>query len=221
MPQRPFTFDGQVTKPVSLKYLLHLPAAYSDAGDPWPVILFLHGAGERGSNLNLVKKHGIPKVAAQRKDFPFITISPQCPKHSWWMLQLDALTALLDDVLARHNADASRVYLTGLSMGGNGTWALAMQHPGRFAAIAPVCGHDLFLLGLPDNARVLRKMPVWAFHGARDWVVPIAGTAEAVKALQGLGGEARFTVYPLADHDSWTETYNNPELYEWLLGHRR
>jgi predicted peptidase len=221
MPQRPQHYQGAVTRSVSLDYLLHLPAAYAESGDPWPVILFLHGAGERGSDLKLVKKHGIPKIAARRRSFPFIAISPQCPAGSHWMHHFDALLGLLDDVLARHNADARRVYLTGLSMGGNGAWGLAARAPERFAAVAPICGHDLWLVGLPERAGALKGMGVWAFHGARDWVVPPMWSAEACKAVTDAGGEARLTIYPLADHDSWTETYDNPELYAWFLQHRR
>lgn len=221
MPQTTQSFKGNVTKTAELNYWLHLPSSYARTGDAWPVILFLHGAGERGDDLKLVKKHGIPKIAAKQKDFPFIAVSPQCPRHSWWLHQFDNLIGLLDDILARYHADPSRVYLTGLSMGGNGAWGLAMRYPGRFAALAPICAHDLFLLGLPDNVRALKNMPVWAFHGARDWVVPVMWQAEAVHALKKIGGDARLTVYPGADHDSWTETYSNPELYDWFLQHRR
>jgi predicted peptidase len=221
MPHTQQTFKGRVTRPATLKYWLNLPKGYKTDGKPWPVILFLHGAGERGSNMTLARKHGIPKVAHAANDFPFIAISPQCPAHSWWMLQVHEVLALLDHVLATHNADRDRVYLTGMSMGGNGTWALAMAAPERFAAIAPVCPHHPFFVGLPEDAKRIAHLPVWVFHGAADTVVPIDHAAVVVDKLQKLGAPVKFTVYPTANHDSWTETYTNPELYRWFLKHRR
>lgn len=220
MPQTQQSFKANIIKSAGLNYLLHLPKGYKKTGDPHPVILFLHGAGERGNNFQLLQKHGIPKVAPKRKDFPFITISPQCPQHSWWLFHFDDLITLLDEVLARYNADPSRVYLTGMSMGGNGTWGLAVRNPNRFAAIAPICGHHLFITGVMENPKPLKNMPIWAFHGGRDFIVPIMESAELINSLRKMGNEAKFTVYPMADHDSWTETYNNQELYDWFLQHQ-
>src|SRR6185312_8308672 len=121
----------------TLKYLIYQPADY-DKQDKWPLLLFLHGAGERGDDLELVKKHGPPKLAAEGKDFPFIVVSPQCPKDRWW--EPIELVALLDDIGSKYKVDADRIYVTGLSMGGFGTWRLAFYAPDRFAAIAPICG---------------------------------------------------------------------------------
>ena len=150
------------------------------------------------------------------KDFPFIAVSPQCPKDSRWNLQVDTLDALLDELERTHLVDPERIYVTGLSMGGFGTWALAAALPQRFAAIAPICGG-----GDPRTTRTIPHLPAWVFHGARDETVPMLRSAEMVEALARSGGYARFTVYPEAKHDSWTETYNNPELYAWLLSHTR
>jgi len=210
-------FQKEITKKVSLKYLLYLPKGYGEKKDQkWPLILFLHGAGERGDDLNLVKKHGPPKLVDQGKEFPFLVVSPQCPTSSWWPEQIDALIALLDEVQSKYAIDADRVYVTGLSMGGFGTWSLATRYPERFAAIAPICGGgDRYLAGR------LKNVPVWAFHGAKDPTVPVQASKDMVEALRKAGGDVQLTIYPEAQHDSWTETYNNPKLYEWFLSHRR
>ena len=211
------TFEKEITKKLSLRYLLYLPKGYGEDKDKkWPLMLFLHGAGERGSNLSLVKMHGPPKLVEQGRDFPFVIVSPQCPSESWWTERLDALTALLDDVESRYAVDRNRVYLTGLSMGGFGSWALGCRYPERFAAVAPICGGgEWFLAGR------LAKTPVWVFHGGKDPVVPLRESEEMVAALKRAGGDVQFTVYPEAQHDSWTETYDNPKLYEWFLSHRK
>jgi predicted peptidase len=177
-------------------------------------MVFLHGAGERGSDLEKVKTHGPPKLVAQGKVFPFILVSPQCPEGQWW--DTDMLDALLDTVLAKYRVDPDRVYLTGLSMGGFATWAWAAAHPERFAAIAPICGG-----GDPFLAWRLKSLPVWAFHGAKDPVVPVKMTTDMVDALKAAGGDVRVTIYPDAGHDAWTDTYNNQELYDWFLQHHR
>jgi predicted peptidase len=201
---------------VTLKYLVYLPADY-DKQEKWPLVLFLHGAGERGDDLDAVKMHGPPKLIEHGKQFPFIVVSPQCPKGHWWNNELVPLTALLDEIEGKYKVDKDRVYLTGLSMGGFGTWALAGYSPDRFAAIIPICGG-----GEPLLARALRQMPVWAFHGGKDPVVPVKRSQELIDALKRSNNEeAKLTIYPEASHDSWSATYDNPEIYEWLLKHKR
>ncbi len=211
-------FQQKLTKTVGLKYLLYLPRDYSSSNKDFPLILFLHGAGERGDSLDLVKIHGIPKIVEQQPDFPFIAVSPQCPIDKWWVdpWLMETLNALLGKIMAKYRVTESQVYLTGLSMGGFGTWALSMIYPERFAAIAPICGG-----GMPWMAFRIKDLPVWAFHGAKDEVVPIQRSQEMVEALKKIGGNIKFTVYPEAGHDSWTETYDNPELYRWFLEHRK
>ena len=206
----------KVTKSMECKYLLYLPADYEkDAKKRWPLIMFLHGAGERGDNLNLVKKHGPPKMIAEGKSFDFIVVSPQCPNDLWWPEQTDILINLLDEIENKYRVDTDRVYLTGLSMGGFGTWMLAEKFPQHFAAIAPICGGSERYA-----ASRLKKVPVWAFHGAKDKTVPVERSQEMVDAVKKAGGDAKLTIYPEAEHDSWTQTYNNPELYEWFLSHK-
>ena len=217
------TFRGKSTEQFELKYLLFLPDGYEKtAGKKWPLMLFLHGAGERGTNLSRVAVHGPPKIVQDRKDFPFILVSPQCPAGKTW--SNEALLGLLDEVIERENVDRSRVYLTGLSMGGYGTWSLAIQRPDRFAAIAPICGGGNtlgILLPEPDKQARLRQLPIWAFHGAKDMVVPLVESERMVNAFKRRGNEkVKLTVYPEAGHDSWTETYADPDLYDWLLQHK-
>lgn len=216
MSQTEQSFSASITRTVSLNYLLYLPPDY-EAHDSWPLILFLHGRGERGDNLELVKKHGLPKKLESGESLPFVIISPQCPAGSYWTEELDALNALLDDVLANLKVDARRVYLTGLSMGGSGTWYLAARYPQRFAAIVPICG-----VGNRIAAQErLQYMPVWVFHGDADPIIPISESEKMVEALQSVDGNVRFTVYPGVEHDSWTAAYNTPELYDWFLSHSR
>ncbi len=221
MTQEPRTFETQIVRILRLNYLLFLPQEYeAQPQTKWPLILFLHGAGERGNDLELIKKHGIAKIVEQRQDFPFIAVSPQCPPDRWWWQELDALTGLLNEIIRTLAVDTSRIYLTGLSMGGYGTWYLAAAQPDRFAAIAPICGGGLSYDGFPERVSVLKHVPVWAFHGAKDPMVPLEESVKMVEALRASGGDVRFTVYPEAEHDSWTQTYDNPELYAWFLQHR-
>lgn len=214
--QRSQTFEKTITKTLGCQYWLFLPEGYGERQQQWPMILFLHGAGERGSDLKKVKKHGSPKIVENRKDFPFIVVSPQCPKDDWWTDKVEVLINLLDDIVARYDVDTERIYLTGLSMGGYGTWDLSCRYPERFAAIAPICGG-----GSLGRACNLKNVPVWAFHGAKDKVVPVARSAEMVNAVKACGGDAKLTVYPDTGHDCWTVTYDNKELYDWFLEHRK
>ena len=168
-----------------IDYLLFLPQGYETSDKHWPLILFLHGSGESGTNLAKVKTHGPPKVVESKPGFPFILVSPQSPGHGW---NVDTLNALLDDVISNYRVDKRRVYLTGLSMGGSGTWSLAAAHPERFAAIVPVCGH-----GNPADAKKLAALPIWVFHGAQDPKVPVQRSREMVEAIKAAGGNIKFT----------------------------
>ncbi len=217
-------FRVQIRQAVEAAYWLYLPQDYQREGERrWPLILFLHGAGERGTNLSKVAVHGPPKFLRNRPDFPFVVVSPQCPTGEVW--SDETLLALLDHVLARHAIDPARVYLTGLSMGGYGTWSLATKAPQRFAAVAPICGGGetiRVLLPGPGQAAALRTLGVWAFHGAKDDVVPVAESERMINAFKAAGvKDLQLTVYPDAGHDAWTETYENPRLYDWFLEHQR
>ncbi len=196
-----------------LSYLLYLPPGHDKAEKPFPLILFLHGAGESGSDLKKVKIHGPPKIVEKKRDFEFIVVSPQSPGRGW---RADKLLMLLDEVGKECKVDKDRVYVTGLSMGGFGTWSLAAAAPDRFAAIAPICGG-----GDPKTAEKIKALPIWVFHGDKDNAVPIKRSQDMVDALKAAGADVKFTIYPGVGHDSWTKTYDNPELYKWFLSHKR
>ncbi|OHB48409.1 MAG: phospholipase [Planctomycetes bacterium GWF2_41_51] len=199
---------------LSLKYLLYLPKDY-EKSEKWPLIIFLHGAGERGTDLNQLKVHGIPKIIEQKKDFPFVVVSPQCPANGWWNDYTEHLKLLIDQIKANYKIDVSRVYLTGLSMGGFATWYMAERYPQDFAAVAPVCGGgELFFAN-----RI--KAPVWAFHGAKDDVVPLKRSQEMVDAVKAVGGDVKFTIYPELGHNCWDAAYDNEELFKWFLSHKK
>jgi predicted peptidase len=216
-----FQFEKRIVSRVN--YLLHFPAGY--AADPnrrWPLVLFLHGSGQRGTNLDLVTTHGPPKLAKAGHPFPFLLLAPQCPPNERW--QNDVLLGLLDQVQGQHRVDTNRVYLTGLSMGGYATWYLGMKYPHRFAALAPVCGGGQILdVQLADDRRLeLQRMPVWAFHGVKDQAVPVRESRQMVEGLkEWTNTKARLTEYPDLGHDCWTVTYENPEFYAWLLAQNR
>jgi predicted peptidase len=219
------TLQRKLAACAKVDYLLFLPAAYnSRPADQWPLIFFLHGSGERGSDVWRVATHGPSKYIETHPDFPFIVVSPQCAEREHW--SSDALMDLLDQAVQLYRVDTNRIYLTGLSMGGFGAWELASSYPERFAAVAPICGGGRFISVLMSqgNGRLdaLRSLGIWAFHGAKDDVVPLAESERMVRMMKEAGcKEVLFTVYPEAKHNSWTETYNNPELYEWFLKHRR
>lgn len=213
--QQARTLQGQVTVPVSLPYLLYLPEEY-DARRAWPLLLYLHGSGERGTDLELVKRHGPPKLIAEGQPFPFIVVSPQCAKFEGWMTKLHVLGLLLDEIESTYAIDTARLYVTGNSMGGYGTWGLAIVYPQRFAAIAPICGG-----GDPSAVCEIKDVPVWTFHGAKDTVIPVEHSEQMVEHLKACGGNVQFTIYPDGEHDAWTRTYANPQLYTWLLAQNK
>lgn len=174
-----------------------------------PLMIFLHGAGERGDSLDLLKIHGPFKLIENGQDFEGIIIAPQCPKNKEW--QVNRLEILLTETLEQYNIDENRIYLTGLSMGGYGTFRWAIDHPEHFAAIAPICGW-----GDPCRVDRIRKIPTWIFHGELDRVVPVDKSLLMVDALLEQKADPRLTIYPEAYHDSWTETYENQEFWTWL-----
>ena len=207
-------FDKDITISVNYKYLIYFPKDYSNTNKKWPLILFLHGSGERGTDIKIVKRNGPPKLVSEGKDFPFIIVSPQCPDKIYWDNKI--LISLLNDIIAKYNVDEKRIYLTGLSSGGIGTWALAIEYPDKFAAIAPISAS-----GEPDDVCALKNVPVWVFHGEKDDVIPIKEDSDMVNALKECGGDVKFTIYPNEGHGVWTKAYADPELYDWFLQHHK
>ena len=207
--------DKEFKGELELNYLLYLPDNYTEDKEPLPLILFLHGAGERGDSLNLVKAWGPPKIV-EEKGLPFIVVSPQCPKSEYWTSLVYSLKQLLDQVIEEYNVDTNRIYLTGLSMGGYGTFAMSQVYPEYFAAIAPICGG-----GTPSLSKFSKALPTWVFHGDKDQVVPLKASQIMVDAIKAKGGEVKFTVYRGVDHFSWIPAYNESGLFEWFLEHSK
>lgn len=198
-----------------VNYLLYVPPAYSQgAATEWPLILFLHGSEQRGDDPGMLQDLALLAFAEKDKQFPFITIIPQCPSNTHWPPRI--VKSVLDSVESMLRVDRRRVYLTGFSMGGYGTWQTAAAYPGVFAAIAPLCG----MSDLPDIPR-LKAIPIWAFHGAQDINVPVSESRKMIAALRNAGVDARLTVYPDLAHDCWTMTYRDSRLYLWFLDHSR
>ncbi len=220
MKQHAYTFIDQACAGLRLRYLLHLPPTYwHEPQRKWPLVLFLHGRGERGDEINVLRKYGIPKVVDDNPAADYIAISPQCPLDYEWPDLTTTLAHLVDHVTAHLPVALDQVYLTGLSMGSRGGWLLAVDNPDRFAAIALICGR----IPAPDfleRVPVLKDKPIWVFHGAKDPVVPVENSEKIVATLQAAGGNPRLTIYPEADHNSWTAAYNDPELYTWLFSQR-
>ena len=198
-----------------MPHLLYTPDNLQECKH-WSLIVFLHGRGERGTDIERVKAWGLPKRLEQENNFPFIVLSPQCPETTYWDAQTEPVMTLIDQLISSHPVDSSRVFLTGFSMGGLGTWTIAMEHPERFRAIAPVAAVKPPNL---DKVDVLKEMPVWAFHGDKDGAVPIGHTEEMVKILRDKGSEkVKFTVFEGEQHVEAADlAYDMDELYQWML----
>jgi predicted peptidase len=209
------TADDGSARDATLRYLLYLPPEYGvDEAKRWPLVLFLHGSGERGDDLEKVKVHGPPKLVAAKPDLPVILVSPQCPADSRW--NAAELAKLVDDLANTYRVDRQRLYVTGLSMGGAGTWSLLAEYPELFAAAVPICGR-----GDVSAAEKIAKTPAWVFVGGKDRPQTVAGNEEMVAALQKAGADVQFKLYPDLPHDCWTVTYEDPKVWEWLLAQRR
>lgn len=215
--QSPSSYSGDYVIHVHYRYLLSKPEGYDSKTDQkWPLVIFLHGSGERGTDLELIKKHGPPKLIAAGQKFPAIIASLQCePGHLW---NPHGVKAVTDHLVKTMHVDAKRVYLTGISMGGFGTWDTAFEYPETYAAIAPICGGA----GVRwVTAQILKDIPCWIFHGDKDGAVPIENSQKIYDALKKINAPVKFTIYPGVGHDSWTQTYDNPEFWKWLFEQKK
>lgn len=198
-----------------LDYLVYLPSGYArETARRWPLVVFLHGMGERGGALDRVRGVGLPRLVERRGNLAYVLVVPHCPDGTLWPSKL--LGRMLDQVLEEQRVDPRRVVLTGLSMGGMGTWRWGIDQPDRFSALVPVCGGIA-----PSGVGALKGMPIWAFHGDADPVVPIDGHRRIVDAAREAGALIRFTVYPGVGHNCWDRAYADPSLEEWMLMQRR
>jgi len=207
------------SKTDTVRYWFFLPTDYETQAQSGgvPLLLFLHGAGERGDapeEISKIKAHGPPRLLDNlefAKNFPCITVSPQCKNGFTWSPA--QLMLLLDHIEKNYKVDKNRVYITGLSMGGFGTWMCLNESPQRFAAAAPICGG-----AKPEWAERLVDVPIWTFHGDQDFLVTLNRSQTIVDAIRAAGGrKVFFTIYKGVGHDSWTQTYNNQLLYDWMF----
>ena len=196
---------------MTLKYIVYMPEGLSGE---LPLVLFLHGAGERGKNIDLVGMHGFPKQAKAGINLPFILVTPQCPLDRYWSEPelVDGLIDIQKSCFQKFNVDTERFYVTGLSMGGYGTYALASKIPHKIAAALPICGAaDL------KTIHQMKNIPTWIFHGDQDQVVPVKNSLDAFEILEPINPNVHLTIYEGIGHDSWTETYQNPDVLDWML----
>ena len=213
----------RVTTAARYPYLVITPANFWDRTQRWPLIVFLHGGDQSGADLNLVKANGPPRYALSNPDFPFVVVAPQLRVGKLW--EPAAVLGVVRQAIQRFRVDAGRVYLTGLSTGGYGTWKTALQYPERFAAVAPVAGGastEILKHAEGLHLQALRSLPVWAFHGGSDGLISPDESQRMISELQAIGNSAaRVTIFPGAPHDIWSRAYDDPAFYDWLLQHQR
>lgn len=203
--------------PPQMHYLVQLPRGYEDDTNRfWPLVFYLHGIGESGDDVEKVLRFGPPKLMAQGQDLPCIVISPQLPKGDFWVRESDALLNILDEVNKLYRVDQRKVNVTGNSLGAFGAIILVAQEPERFASLVPVCGGVDYL----DSLR-LRDVPIWAFHGEKDPIIPVEESQRLVRLVNQIGGKARLTIYPDMGHNCWNRAYNDPTLWDWILAQKR
>jgi len=212
------TLSVDMNRSHQLKYLIYLPKDYLTK--KYPLVLFLHGAGERGTNLKDIEIHGLPKLVRNGKKFPFIIIAPQCPLNLWWSdpLPVDLLSKLVNDIVMKYGIHKNNVFCTGLSMGGYGTLALSIKNPKLFSAIIPICG-GVDIKNFFDILN-LKVLPIWLFHGDKDEVIPLEKSESIYKVLKPVNKNIKLTVYKGVDHNSWDRAYDDNELYKWMLSYK-
>ncbi len=200
-------------------YLQALPADYAATDKDYPLVIFLHGSGECGngtSELDRVAIHGYPKHADEGREYPFILVSPQLDEGKYWGAYIESLNLLLDHIVNTLRVDTKRIYLTGLSNGGTGTYLWGQANADRFAALIPVCG-----AGICWGVWAMRDVPLWAFHGDQDLCIDYRESVRMVDGINAIGGNAKLTVYPGVGHDSWVHVYADDNVMNWMLQQHR
>lgn len=209
---------AQTKQKAKYNYLLYLPKNYEKQLKKYPLVIYLHGGSQRGNDLNKLKGYGLPAMVDKGKNFNFIIASPQCPDNKYWSTE-NWFDSLYSDLISKYRIDTNRIYLTGISMGGYGTYIAAMDFPTKFAALAPLCGgcND------SDTSKIctINKIPIWTFHGTADDKISIAETQRVVKALQKCNGHIRFTPLPGYGHDIGFLYEKNSQIYGWLLKQKK
>ncbi len=212
---------GCVNKTMSIdgterRYVVYVPYEYEPARE-WPLVLFLHGAGERGDDGLIQSEVGIGRAIRRWSErFPCIVVMPQCPRGVWWDKALPHAELAMEQTRAEYRIDPARVYLTGLSMGGYGTWLIGAREPVQYAALMPICGG-----GEPGDAKELARTPIWAFHGGKDGTVKPEESRRMVEAVKKAGGDVQYTEFPDLSHNSWDAAYSDKDAIAWMLKQRR
>lgn len=204
--------DKEKKKAVQYDYMIYKPYNYtSNPSDSFPVLIYLHGGSHRGSDLELLKGYGLPKLIDEGKEFDFIVVSPQCPVDKYWTTE-NWFDSLYRDLKTNYRIDTARIYATGISMGGFGTWELAMDYSNLIKAIVPLCG------GCNDSLSVCRinHIPIWTFHGEQDNLISVNETERLVKRLKSCAGKIRFTKLENRGHGI-QDIYENDIVYNWLI----
>ena len=214
-----YVYETTVNIPVKLNYYLYIPDEYNNTDSLFSMVLYLHGVGERGTDLNKLELNGIPELISKGKEFPFLTLAPQCPEFGWWSRPeyVEALANLTKEIIRKYRIDERRVYMSGLSMGGYGTLALAKAYPQLFSAIIPICGG----MDNYEDIERLENMPIWLFHGDMDKVHPLEYSTAIYDLLKPINKDIKLTVYEGVGHNSWDKTYANDKIYEWLISHKK
>lgn len=202
--------EFEISQFKSLKYITRFPNDYKNE-EKYPLIIFLHGAGSRGNDINVLLNNPFFKITEKHHEFPFVVVAPQCIENTWFDM-FETLKQFVTKISSEEFIDKERIYVMGPSMGGYATWQLAMSMPELFAAIVPICGGGMYW-----NSGRLVNVPVWAFHGKKDTVVKVEESEKMVDAVNACGGNAKLTVYPENRHDAWSDTYSNEDVFKWLL----
>lgn len=206
-------FKKEIKTTIDIRYVLQLP---ENQKVKFPLMVFLHGSGERGNDLEMVKNHS-PFTYRNLMKTDVAILAPQCPENTWW--DSNEIYELIKSIASTYNVDKSRIYLTGLSMGGWGTWKLATEHPELFAAVAPVCG--VTDIEIYKNVEVLKNTPLHIFHGALDDIVAPNMSIEVYQKLKKVNPNCNLTIFPNDNHNSWDSTYSDPKFYEWLFAQKK